>query len=180
MVLDRLFLWIFAIASVLGTFVILCEAPSFCGEVHPAMDLKNTFIPSHRNQSGWQLNVSSRSVRLNYFSPNMLIYIYKLKMVVSSFACTFVFISLSIFFCVFLMSVVFFSLANAIGYTAYKKLCLGIIIWYNIGTASSSGVEAYEIWPYVRYIDAFSKVVNVPIIYLSIYLFIYSFFFHIV
>jgi len=50
MVLDRLFLWIFAIASVVGTFVILCESPSFCGEVNPAMDLKNSFIPPQRNQ----------------------------------------------------------------------------------------------------------------------------------
>ena len=28
MVMDRLFLWLFSLASIVGTFVILCEAPS--------------------------------------------------------------------------------------------------------------------------------------------------------
>lgn len=49
MVLDRLFLWIFAIVSVVGTILILCEAPSFCGEVNPEMDFKNPFISPQRN-----------------------------------------------------------------------------------------------------------------------------------
>lgn len=35
MVLDRLFLWIFMAASVLGTFVILCEAPSLYDDTQP-------------------------------------------------------------------------------------------------------------------------------------------------
>lgn len=34
-VLDRLFLWLFMIASVLGTFVILCEAPSLYDDTQP-------------------------------------------------------------------------------------------------------------------------------------------------
>lgn len=35
MVLDRLFLWLFMAASVLGTFVILCEAPSLYDDTKP-------------------------------------------------------------------------------------------------------------------------------------------------
>lgn len=35
MVLDRLFLWLFMTASVLGTFVILCEAPSLYDDTQP-------------------------------------------------------------------------------------------------------------------------------------------------
>lgn len=35
MVLDRLFLWIFMAASVFGTFVILCEAPSLYDDTQP-------------------------------------------------------------------------------------------------------------------------------------------------
>lgn len=35
MVLDRLFLWIFMMASVFGTFVILCEAPSLYDDTRP-------------------------------------------------------------------------------------------------------------------------------------------------
>lgn len=35
LVLDRLFLWLFMLASVLGTFVILCEAPSLYDDTQP-------------------------------------------------------------------------------------------------------------------------------------------------
>ncbi|XP_014359325.1 acetylcholine receptor subunit alpha-like 2 [Papilio machaon] len=35
MVLDRLFLWIFTIASIVGTFAILCEAPSLYDDTKP-------------------------------------------------------------------------------------------------------------------------------------------------
>lgn len=35
MVLDRLFLWIFMIASLVGTFMILCEAPSLYDDTKP-------------------------------------------------------------------------------------------------------------------------------------------------
>lgn len=35
MVLDRLFLWIFAIASLVGTFMILGEAPSLYDDTKP-------------------------------------------------------------------------------------------------------------------------------------------------
>jgi nicotinic acetylcholine receptor len=35
MVLDRLFLWIFTIASVVGTFAILCEAPALYDDTEP-------------------------------------------------------------------------------------------------------------------------------------------------
>lgn len=35
MVMDRLFLWLFMAASVLGTFVILCEAPSLYDDTQP-------------------------------------------------------------------------------------------------------------------------------------------------
>lgn len=35
MVLDRLFLWLFALASVVGTFVILCEAPALYDDTKP-------------------------------------------------------------------------------------------------------------------------------------------------
>nr|AWX65632.1 nicotinic acetylcholine receptor alpha 2 subunit [Laodelphax striatellus] len=35
MVLDRLFLWIFTIASIMGTFVILCEAPALYDDTKP-------------------------------------------------------------------------------------------------------------------------------------------------
>lgn len=35
MVLDRLFLWIFSLASIIGTFVILCEAPSLYDDTEP-------------------------------------------------------------------------------------------------------------------------------------------------
>lgn len=35
MVLDRLFLWIFTIASIAGTFAILCEAPSLYDDTKP-------------------------------------------------------------------------------------------------------------------------------------------------
>lgn len=35
MVLDRLFLWIFSIASIAGTFMILCEAPALYDDTKP-------------------------------------------------------------------------------------------------------------------------------------------------
>lgn len=35
MVLDRLFLWIFTIASLVGTFAILCEAPALYDDTKP-------------------------------------------------------------------------------------------------------------------------------------------------
>nr|CAD7572305.1 unnamed protein product [Timema californicum] len=35
MVLDRLFLWIFTIASIVGTFAILCEAPALYDDTKP-------------------------------------------------------------------------------------------------------------------------------------------------
>lgn len=35
MVLDRLFLWMFSIASVAGVFTILCEAPSLYDDTKP-------------------------------------------------------------------------------------------------------------------------------------------------
>lgn len=35
MVLDRLFLWLFMIASLVGTFMILCEAPSLYDDTKP-------------------------------------------------------------------------------------------------------------------------------------------------
>lgn len=35
MVLDRLFLWIFIIASIVGTFAILCEAPALYDDTIP-------------------------------------------------------------------------------------------------------------------------------------------------
>lgn len=35
MVMDRLFLWLFSMASIIGTFVILCEAPSLYDDTEP-------------------------------------------------------------------------------------------------------------------------------------------------
>lgn len=35
MVMDRLFLWLFSLASIVGTFVILCEAPSLYDDTEP-------------------------------------------------------------------------------------------------------------------------------------------------
>lgn len=35
MVMDRLFLWLFSMASIIGTFVILCEAPSLYDNTEP-------------------------------------------------------------------------------------------------------------------------------------------------
>uniref|UniRef100_A0A1B0D962 Uncharacterized protein n=1 Tax=Phlebotomus papatasi TaxID=29031 RepID=A0A1B0D962_PHLPP len=43
MVLDRLFLWIFTMASILGTFVILCEAPALYDTTEP-IDKKYSII----------------------------------------------------------------------------------------------------------------------------------------
>lgn len=39
MVLDRLFLWLFIIASLVGTFAILCEAPALYDDTK-AIDLE--------------------------------------------------------------------------------------------------------------------------------------------
>jgi nicotinic acetylcholine receptor, invertebrate len=43
MVLDRLFLWLFTVASLLGTFVILCEAPSLYDYTMP-IDIQYSVI----------------------------------------------------------------------------------------------------------------------------------------
>jgi nicotinic acetylcholine receptor len=43
MVLDRLFLWIFTIASIVGTFAILCEAPSLYDDTMP-IDTKLSLV----------------------------------------------------------------------------------------------------------------------------------------
>lgn len=43
MVMDRLFLWIFTLASILGTFVILGEAPSLYDDTEP-IDKKYSII----------------------------------------------------------------------------------------------------------------------------------------
>ncbi|KAJ8688545.1 hypothetical protein QAD02_024340 [Eretmocerus hayati] len=52
MVLDRLFLWVFAIASLLGTILILCEAPSLYDDTKPIdMELSSVarqmLMPNH-------------------------------------------------------------------------------------------------------------------------------------
>lgn len=43
MVLDRLFLWIFTIASIVGTFAILCEAPALYDDTMP-IDMKISYV----------------------------------------------------------------------------------------------------------------------------------------
>lgn len=43
MVLDRLFLWIFMTASVVGTFMILCEAPALYDDTKP-IDIEISII----------------------------------------------------------------------------------------------------------------------------------------
>lgn len=43
MVMDRLFLWLFSMASIIGTFVILCEAPSLYDDTEP-IDKKLSMI----------------------------------------------------------------------------------------------------------------------------------------
>lgn len=43
MVLDRLFLWIFTMASLFGTFSILCEAPSLYDYTSP-IDIEYSII----------------------------------------------------------------------------------------------------------------------------------------
>lgn len=53
MVLDRLFLWIFAIASLVGTFTILCEAPALYDDTKPIdMELslvaRQMFLPNNQ------------------------------------------------------------------------------------------------------------------------------------
>lgn len=47
MVLDRLFLWIFTIASIVGTFTILTEAPSLHDDTQP-IDVKLSWV--YKNQ----------------------------------------------------------------------------------------------------------------------------------
>ena len=56
MVLDRLFLWIFTIASIVGTFAILCEAPALYDDTKPIdMELSSVarkhFLPDYGPQS---------------------------------------------------------------------------------------------------------------------------------
>lgn len=48
MVLDRLFLWLFMAASVCGTFVILCEAPSLYDQTK-AIDMELSVIAQGLN-----------------------------------------------------------------------------------------------------------------------------------
>jgi len=43
MVLDRLFLWIFTIASIVGTFTILCEAPALYDDTK-AIDMEYSSV----------------------------------------------------------------------------------------------------------------------------------------
>lgn len=43
MVLDRLFLWIFIIASIAGTFAILCEAPALYDDTKP-IDMETSIV----------------------------------------------------------------------------------------------------------------------------------------
>ncbi|XP_033610438.1 acetylcholine receptor subunit alpha-L1 isoform X2 [Cryptotermes secundus] len=55
MVLDRLFLWIFTIASIVGTFAILCEAPALYDDTKPIdMELSSVaqqqFLPNLGHQ----------------------------------------------------------------------------------------------------------------------------------
>jgi nicotinic acetylcholine receptor len=55
MVLDRLFLWIFTIASIVGTFAILCEAPALYDDTKPIdMELSSIaqrqFLPNLGHQ----------------------------------------------------------------------------------------------------------------------------------
>lgn len=50
MVLDRLFLWIFTIASIAGTFAILCEAPALYDDTKPididlSLIVRKQFLP---------------------------------------------------------------------------------------------------------------------------------------
>lgn len=59
MVLDRLFLWIFTIASIVGTFAILCEAPALYDDTKPIdMELSSVaqqqFLPNvgHQHKHG--------------------------------------------------------------------------------------------------------------------------------
>ncbi|XP_011304082.1 acetylcholine receptor subunit alpha-L1 [Fopius arisanus] len=54
MVLDRLFLWIFAIASIAGTFAILCDAPALYDTTKPidtkfSSVLRQQFLPHNPN-----------------------------------------------------------------------------------------------------------------------------------
>ncbi|GLG99445.1 Nicotinic acetylcholine receptor alpha2 variant A [Gryllus bimaculatus] len=47
MVLDRLFLWIFTIASIVGTFAILCEAPSLYDDTK-SIDMELSLVAKHQ------------------------------------------------------------------------------------------------------------------------------------
>ncbi|XP_023245889.1 acetylcholine receptor subunit alpha-L1 isoform X2 [Copidosoma floridanum] len=54
MVLDRLFLWIFAIASLVGTFLILCEAPALYDDTKP-IDMELSTVAKQMFQPNKQL-----------------------------------------------------------------------------------------------------------------------------
>lgn len=56
MVLDRLFLWIFSLASFLGTILILCEAPALYDETQP-IDVEISRV--YRSQYLPELDVKS-------------------------------------------------------------------------------------------------------------------------
>lgn len=56
MVLDRLFLWVFTLASVLGTILILCEAPALYDETQP-IDVEISRV--YRSQYLPELDVKS-------------------------------------------------------------------------------------------------------------------------
>lgn len=54
MVLDRLFLCIFTIASIVGTFAILCEAPALYDDTKPididlSLIVRNQYLPDLDN-----------------------------------------------------------------------------------------------------------------------------------
>lgn len=54
MVLDRLFLWVFAIASLVGTVTILCEAPALYDDTKP-IDIELSSIARQMLQPNKQL-----------------------------------------------------------------------------------------------------------------------------
>uniref|UniRef100_A0A1B6KLF8 Neurotransmitter-gated ion-channel transmembrane domain-containing protein n=1 Tax=Graphocephala atropunctata TaxID=36148 RepID=A0A1B6KLF8_9HEMI len=57
MVLDRLFLWIFTIASFLGTILILCEAPALYDDTQP-IDVEISRV--YRRQYLPELDINSK------------------------------------------------------------------------------------------------------------------------
>lgn len=63
MVLDRLFLWIFTIASIVGTFAILCEAPALYDNTNP-IDMLLSMVAQKLN-----LPPESDFVPLNHEPP---------------------------------------------------------------------------------------------------------------